>query len=73
MGAKAINFEFGTLYTSTYHIQRLRNFNKAKLNKYLFANGFRIGHGLLSLPNSSACVERILSKQNLIKTKLRTN
>ena len=37
----------------------------------MFSNIYRIAQGILSLPHSSANVERIFSIQNLIKTKTR--
>lgn len=42
-----------------------------ELNNFMFANIFRIAQGVLSIPHSSANVERIFSVQNLIKTKCR--
>lgn len=44
---------------------------KNEMNEFMFSNIFRIVQGLLSLPHSSACVERIFSIQNIIKTKCR--
>lgn len=41
------------------------------LDEPLYANVYRIVQGILSIPHSSACVERIFSSQNLIKTNMR--
>lgn len=50
-----------------WNISKIKN----ELDELMFSNIFRIVEGILSLPHSSACVERIFSIQNLIKTKLR--
>ena len=44
---------------------------KNEHGKQMFANIFRIAQGILSLPHSSANIERIFSIHNLIKTKCR--
>lgn len=44
---------------------------KNELKEFMFSNIFRIAKGILSIPHSSANVERIFSIQNLIKTKCR--
>ena len=44
---------------------------KNELNNLMFGNICRIAKGILSIPHSSANVERIFSVQNLIKTKCR--
>ncbi|KYN27981.1 hypothetical protein ALC57_02605 [Trachymyrmex cornetzi] len=44
---------------------------KNELNEEMFPNLKKLIKGLMCLPHSSACVERIFSQLSLIKTKLR--
>lgn len=79
--AEIINIEYRAL--SDYReLNKFKNYNisefwneignlKNDLNEYMFKNIYRIAQGILSLPHSSANVERIFSIQNLIKTKCR--
>lgn len=79
--AEIINTEYRAL--SDYEdLKKLKNLNicdfwnevgqiKNELGAHIFSNIFRIVQGVLSLPHSSANVERIFSFQNIIKTKCR--
>lgn len=77
----SINNQFRSLADIEY-IKTLENENittfwskvalmKNELNEYMFSDISRIVKGILSIPHSSANIERIFSYQNIIKSKER--